>query len=199
MASSAYRLEGFVKIMDSWGLTDILLPFLLIFAIVFAILQKTKILGEKKNINVIVALVMGLLVVVPHVTGIYPAGFDAVNIINAALPSVSIVLVAVVMLLILIGIMGADATMLGLAAPTWVAVISIGFIIFIFGGAAGWWGGYSWIEAFFGSDAMAIIVMLLVFGIIISFITGEGAGDDMSALKQVGINFPKLFGGGKGK
>lgn len=41
-----------------------ILPFLLVFALVFAILQKTKILGDgKKQIDAIVALVIGLLVV----------------------------------------------------------------------------------------------------------------------------------------
>ena len=45
------------------------LPFLLVFTIVFAILEKTKIFGatkdgeSKKNINAVVALVLGLLMI----------------------------------------------------------------------------------------------------------------------------------------
>ena len=70
--SSIYRLENFVRALDGWGLTDVMLPFLLIFTLVFAIMQKTKILGEdKKNFNVIIALVMALLVVIPHITSSY--------------------------------------------------------------------------------------------------------------------------------
>lgn len=43
-------------------LTNILLPFLLIFVVVFAILEKTNILGEgKKYANLIVAIIVGLL------------------------------------------------------------------------------------------------------------------------------------------
>ena len=45
-------------------LTNILLPFLLIFVVVFAILEKTNILGEgKKYANLIVAIITGLLFV----------------------------------------------------------------------------------------------------------------------------------------
>lgn len=41
---------------------ELILPFLLVFALVFAILDKTKILGEeKRQINAIVAFVIGLI------------------------------------------------------------------------------------------------------------------------------------------
>lgn len=44
--------------------TNIILPFVLIFAVVFAILQKSQILGkDKKRIDALVALVIGLMVV----------------------------------------------------------------------------------------------------------------------------------------
>ena len=123
MVSQAYRLEGFLKTLDAWGLTDVLLPFLLIFAVMFAILQKTKIFGDRRNTNTIVALVIGLLVVIPHVTGVYPTGYDVVEILNSALPSVSLVVIAVIMLLVLIGIFGGEANLFGMAAPTWVALL----------------------------------------------------------------------------
>lgn len=197
MVSEAYRLEGFIRTLDAWGLTDVLLPFLLIFAVMFAILQKTKIFGERKNINVIVALVLGLLVVIPHVTGVYPAGYDVVDLLNAALPSVSLVVIAVIMLLILIGIFGGEASLFGMAAPTWIAIFSIVTIVFIFVGAARGWGGYTWFENFFGSDAVAIIVMLLIFGIIISFITSADTKEDVGTLRRFGLDFGKLFGGKK--
>lgn len=42
----------------------VLLPFLLVFVVIFAILQKTKILGDgKKQIDALVALAIGLIVV----------------------------------------------------------------------------------------------------------------------------------------
>ena len=42
-------------------LTNIILPFLLIFVVVYAILEKTKILGDKKYTNVIVSAVLGFI------------------------------------------------------------------------------------------------------------------------------------------
>lgn len=41
---------------------DIILPFLLVFTLVFAVLDKTKLLGEgKRQINAIISLVVGLI------------------------------------------------------------------------------------------------------------------------------------------
>ncbi len=43
---------------------DIILPFLLVFTLVFAILDKTKLLGEgKRQINAIISLVIGLILI----------------------------------------------------------------------------------------------------------------------------------------
>ena len=43
--------------------TNVILPFLLIFTVIFAILQKTKLLEGKKGIDIIVAAVIGLIFV----------------------------------------------------------------------------------------------------------------------------------------
>ena len=45
--------------LEGLGVYEYLLPFLLIFSITFAILEKVKILGEdKKNINIIVSVIL---------------------------------------------------------------------------------------------------------------------------------------------
>ncbi len=198
MAADALKLEGFVRTLENWGLTDVLLPFLLIFVIVFAILQKTKILGDgKKNLNVVVAVVMGLLVVIPHVTGRFPANADPVVIINEALPQISIVLVAVILLLILIGVFGQDYVFLGVTMPGWITLGSLGVIILIFGGAAGWWdsGFGQTLENFFGTEGVAIFIMLLTFGIIIAWITSDSKErEERTILNRLGMDFSKLFG-----
>ena len=187
--------------LERLGFTDVLLPFLLIFTVIFAVLEKTKIMGEgKRNMNVGIAFIFALLVVVPHVTGNFPAGYDPVKIINAALPSVSLVVVAVIALMILIGVFAHDRIMLGLTAPGWVGLFSIVTLVFIFGSAAGWWqtGILQWLENLFGSDIVAVAIMLLVFGIIIAFVTGGGEHEKVGALNRVGVDLGKLFGGGGG-
>ena len=198
MASEALKLKGFMETLDNWGLTEALLPFLLIFTIIFAILQKTKILGEdKKNLSVIVAIVVGLLVVVPHATGRFPANADPVLIINDALPQVSIVLVAVIFLLILIGVFGQDYVFLGVTAPGWITLVSLVAIILIFGGAAGWWSGAvgETLQDFFGTEGIAIFIMLLTFGIIIAWVTSESKDrEERTVLNRLGVDLGKLFG-----
>lgn len=42
---------------------DHILPFLLVFTIIFAVLEKTKILGERRGVNAIVGMVIGLILI----------------------------------------------------------------------------------------------------------------------------------------
>ena len=198
MVAQSFQLDNFIRTLDSWGLTDIMLPFLLIFVVIYAILQKTKILGEeKKNLSVVVAIVVALLVVIPHVTGRFPSNSDPVLIINNALPQVSIVLIAIVFLLVMIGVFGQDYVFLGVTAPGWITLVSLVAIILIFGGAAGWWSGAvgNTLQDFFGTEGIAIFIMLLTFGIIIAWVTSESKDrEDKTILNRLGVDLSKLFG-----
>ena len=79
-------LEGPFYQLQELGLFDVILPFMLIFALVYAVLTKVNIFGPgTKNYNIVIALVMGLAVVFPHVLGYYPENQDIVVIINHAL------------------------------------------------------------------------------------------------------------------
>lgn len=199
MASSAYNLEYFLRILESWGLTDALLPFLLIFVIMFAIFQKTRILGEnQRRFNTIVSLVIALLVVIPHILGVYPNDADVVRIINTAIPQVSLVVVAIVMLLILVGILGGERNWMGGSLSGWIAIIAFLGVLWIFLGAWLGWEIWYWLESFFGSDAIAIIVMILVFAIIVWWITkGDEGKESAGMLGRLGKSFQDFFGGGK--
>ncbi len=96
---------GMVRWFESIGGYDVVLPFLLIFTIVFAVLEKTKVLGvnkegdSKKNFNAIVALVIGLLVV---------AETDIIIIINTFLPKISLAILVGLMFLLLVGLTGGN-------------------------------------------------------------------------------------------
>ena len=193
-----FQFADFFVTLERVGFMDVLLPFLLIFTVIFSVLDKTKIMGEgKRNMNVGVAVIFALLVVIPHVTGNFPAGYDPVKIINSALPSVSLVIVAVIALMILIGVFAHDRLMLGLTAPGWVGLFSVVTLVFIFGSSAGWWnvGVLTWLEDVFGSDIIAVLIMLLVFGIIIAFVTGGGEAESKGGiLQKAGLNLGELFG-----
>jgi hypothetical protein len=159
--------------LEYLGLMDALLPFLLIFTLVFAILQKTQILGKgRKNFNVVIALVVGLSVVIPHVLGTYPGGFDVVDIINTMLPQVSLILVAILLLLLMIGIFAGATTI-----PAWIAAICFLLVFFILIGSTEWLYGLDWLYNIFGTEAISLIVIILVFGVIVWFITAESKGE----------------------
>lgn len=187
MVNPNYQLPNFLQTLEQWGLVDVLLPFILVFAIVFAILQKVKVFGdEAKNINVVVSLVLGLLFVVPHVTDSFPPNMDPVRIINEALPGISIVLIAVVMLLIMFGLFGWKQQD---AKVPWVFFIfAVLVVIYFFGAAADWWSGWASLTDFFGEDAVSLVIIILVFALIIWFITydpkkvatGKGVFNDLS-------------------
>jgi hypothetical protein len=185
------------RTLEGYGLTDALLPFLLIFTILFAMLQKTKILGAgKKNFNMMVAFILAALVVIPHITRSYPARYDLVEILNNALPNVSIIIVAIVLALLLIGLFGGEAKWMGGSLSGGIAIIAFAIVIYVFGGAAGWWEniGLRWWD----QDAITLVIIILVFAIVIWYVTKEDAPADQAAkvsnlMGEVG----KLFGGGK--
>jgi len=98
---SAFReaLDFFARL----GVFDVILPFLLIFTIVFAILEKTKIFGvekigdssyTKKNLNSMVAFVISFFTI---------ASSEIVEIITTVSSQMVVVLVAIVFFLLLLG------------------------------------------------------------------------------------------------
>jgi hypothetical protein len=58
----AFDLTAMFANWQTIGVFDYILPFLLIFAVVFGILQASKLVGDNKGVHVIIALAIGLLV-----------------------------------------------------------------------------------------------------------------------------------------
>ena len=107
----AYNLEHVVRRLESWGISDVLLPFLLIFIIFYSIFQKSKILGGKRGIDVGVSVAIGLIPVILHVTHRYPGQWDPIEIMKDAIPGVALIAVVMISLLIL-SWDGADMTLM---------------------------------------------------------------------------------------
>ena len=86
-----------VTILTSPFFVEYVLPFVLIFTVVFAILQKSMILGkEKKQIDAIVALVIALIVI---------SFANAVGIINSLLPFMAVSIAIILVFLILVAML----------------------------------------------------------------------------------------------
>lgn len=195
-SSNAFT-QFFQDIEHNFGMIDALLPFLLIFTVIFAVLQKSNILGEgKRNFNVVVATVLSLMAVIPHVLGSYPPGRDVIEIMNSALPQVTIVGVAIIMALLLIGILGGEAKWMGGSLSGTIAMLAFAIILYIFGAAAGWWENWPEKYGWWRSETSSIIIIILVFAIIIWYITKEPtkadkAGAFSNAFGKLGDMFKK--------
>lgn len=92
-----------IEFFDKIGIYDVILPFLLVFTIVFAILEKTKVFGTeevegqkvtKKNLNSMAAFVIGFLVV---------ASSKLVEIITKVSSQVVVLLLLSILFLLLVG------------------------------------------------------------------------------------------------
>jgi len=176
---------------QTYGVMDFLLPFLLVFTIVFAVMQKTHILGDKKQFNVIIALVLGLIFVVPHILGTYPLGYDPVQVMNDTLPSISLVSIAAIMALLLMGIFG---TNFAKGAAPIIAIAALGFVIYIFGAALNFWTGPYDAFTWWTTETTELVIILLVFGLVIWFITKEpSAGKGMDTMKNIWKGVEHLF------
>jgi hypothetical protein len=168
-----------IMYLDTLGVTDIILPFILIFAILFAIMEQVKLFGEKgKKFNIIIALAMALGVVIPHALRTYPTDSDPITIINSIIPSSALIIITVVVILIVLAlatdmdpakiVMGGStaASLVGLLAIIALAIVVIKNVFPAF-------LPYTWLDWFNDPDVQAIVVMIALFAIVIWFITAE--------------------------
>jgi len=191
-----WSFEYAIYALEDMGIVDVILPFIIVFTIIYAALQKSKILGEdSKKFNVVIALVMGLAVVVPHVTGMYPVDSDVVEIMNTALPNVSLVAIAFIMVMLILGIIGGEVNFAGNSIGGVAVLISIVAVALIFLSAANvfqympWW-----LQWTYDPYVKEVIVVLLVFGVLIWFITKE---DKDPSKETIFEQFSKVLGGGR--
>ncbi len=112
---------------------EVILPFLLVFSVVFAILQKSEILGKgKRQIDAIVALVIGLITV---------AFGYATKLIVYLVPVMAVSVVVILVFMILLGMSFKAGDFKMHKGIQWIvgilAVIVIVIALLVF---TGWWG-----------------------------------------------------------
>jgi len=121
-------------ILQHWILTDFAYPFLLIFFIVFAVLEKTKVLGgeDKRQLNALVAFVIGLI----FVGAIYPK-----IVVSNMILFLTVSLVVVFVFLLLWGFVMGEELKLGQSKP--IKIFS-GIVMLIAVAMAVLWATGSW-------------------------------------------------------
>lgn len=163
-------LSFFVKI----GIYDVVLPFLLIFTIVFAVLEKTKVFGTetiegnkypKKNLNAITAFAMAFFVI---------ASAQLVEFITTVSSQVVVLLLASVFFLMLMGTVmkeSEEGVFLDKGQGAFVAVMALG-IVLIFLNALGWLTKiYDFLRDHWSDEWVASIILILLIVVFIGWVT----------------------------
>lgn len=183
--TSHTALGGIIRFFESIGIYDVVLPFLLVFTIVFAILEKTKVLGTveiegkkypQKNLDAMAAFVMAFLVV---------ASSKLVAIITDVSSQIVVLLLAAVFFLLLVGSFykeGEGAFLEGRWKTLFMIIMFLGMVI-IFLEAIPHRSGRPWLEWFidylalnWSSTAVGSIILMVLIIIFIYWITSAPGG-----------------------
>jgi len=178
----ATAFRGVIEFFGDIGLYDVVLPFLLVFTIVFAIFEKTRVLGTdeiegkkytKKNLNSMAAFVIAFLVV---------ASSRLVEIISEVSANMVILLMASVLFLLLIGSFfkeGEGVFLEGGWKVFFMVIMFIG-IVLIFLNAVKTPDGDTWLEVFWGffgeeggGTAVGSIILLAIIILFMVFVVKE--------------------------
>ncbi len=167
--TSVFR--GGLEFLDKVGIYDVVLPFLLTFTLVFALLEKTKILGvqadsysedkteyPKRNLNSMVAFVIAFFVV---------ASSQLVALINKTVSSVFILLLLAVMFMLVIGTFGRDEEFAFNNKTVFIVIMGIA-IVLIFLDALGWLQiGYNFLKRYWSTEVVSSIIFIVLIAIFI--------------------------------
>lgn len=175
----ASGFRGVVDFLGKLGVYDVILPFLLIFTIVFAILEKTKILGTekvgdkeitKKNLNSMVALVVAFLVI---------ASTKLVAVVNEVMANVVLLLILAICFLMLVGVFFGSKEFTLEKYPSWIKFFMILMflgIVLIFLNALDWLKYLlTLIENWDAEWAVTIIFMIIILGFMWYIVKDQGA------------------------
>jgi len=178
--------RGVLEFFDKIGIYDVVLPFLLIFSITFAIFEKTKVLGTeeiegkrytKKNINAMAAFVIAFMVI---------ASSKLVEMITEVSSNMVILLLLIVFFLLLIGAFykEGEGVFLEKGWKTGGMIVMLIGIVAVFAQAIKMDNGqgflefgWKWLVNHVSSTAVASIIMLIVILIFMLYIVKEPKGE----------------------
>ncbi len=176
--------------LDSMGLTDIVLPFVLIFSVLYAILQKIAIFQDKdkkpdKKINSVLALAITLLTIIPHVAGIYPGDMDPVAIINTFLPGAVLITIIVLMALLLIGMVGGQHEASKGKMTALVGTIALIMLVAVIWRALYPYSSPNWLSFLDDPNLQAVVIILIIMGIVVWYVTADDSKPKKSTLETL--------------
>jgi len=170
-----------VSLIDS-GLGEFLIPifiFILIYAVIFATLKKTKVLGDDININAIVAFVLAALFAV------VPGVMDFISIIAPWFVVMVIVAFSIMLVFMFGGVKGETVENIFKNSTVYWTIIMLSIIIliggltavygpFLVGGTPGGEGpGASIQKAIFNAKVLTTIIILIIFAFAVRLLSFE--------------------------
>ncbi len=179
----ASALGNAVEFLKDFGFFDVILPFLLVFTVIFGILEKTRIFGTekfkgedypKKNLNSMVAFVIAFFVV---------AAKEVVTSLQLSLPLVALVLIILLSFLMLAGSFMGDKTF-SFENSKWavfLTLVSFIAVVLIFLNSFGWLDPIiAYIAANPGTVLVPSILVIVVIGTIVYVVGGTPSGESKS-------------------
>jgi hypothetical protein len=169
--ASAFPSGVLGDLLSKWeaaGFFSYLLPFLLLFALVFGILTKVQIFKDNKMVNGIIALAVALMAL----------QFDFVpNFFSQIFPRLGIGLSIILGLMIIVGLFADPKSPAVNYVLLGIGVVTIGIIIVQSAGAVGWQSGQWW------EDNWQMIVGALVLFVLVAIIIGSASPKNPNAPK----------------
>src|SRR3989338_3208836 len=174
----ASPLVNTIQFLQNFGFYDVILPFLLIFTLVFAVLEKTRIFGvdkeknPKKNINAMISFVIALFFVA---TPSFVAG------IQVSLPQVATLLVILTSLMMLVGFFMSDKEFNFENQKGWKVFLSL---LILVGLLAIFLNAFEWLDPLLGYIATqwdeelitSLILLAIIVGTIYYIVGGSKGG-----------------------
>ena len=155
-----------IEFLSDFGFFDVILPFLLVFTIVFGVLEKTAIFGKengkpKKNINSMVAFVIAFFFI---------ASKELVQATNISLPQVAMVLIVIMSFMMLVGFFMSSEKEFSFAEHKgWMAFFTI--ILFL-GILAIFLNSFGWLAPLIEYSGTDLVQSIYTIAILFAFIIG---------------------------
>ncbi|MFQ5620750.1 MAG: hypothetical protein ACE5FT_02825 [Candidatus Nanoarchaeia archaeon] len=191
-------LGNVINVFERLGVYEVVLPYLLVFTVVFAILEKTRILGEerygegkhqvytKKSLNAMVAFVTAFFVI---------ASAQLVEVVTKVSAQMVILLLLAVFFLMLVGTFKKPGKTeededVKQWAKRFTYIMFIGIIV-IFLNAIPYSSNQTWLEYIFTylqtygtSSAVASIILIVLLIVFVYYVTLEGNGEEKAAKEE---------------
>jgi len=175
-------IYSLVQYLFNTGFIELFVPFILIFALVYSAFVMSGVFKDDKvgkNIKTVIAAAIAFLAISPHffATG---SRYDIVAVMLQVLPDIGLLFVAVIAVLMLISLTGFDV---GESLASWFTIGAVVFIVYLFLVASDILQPLSWLD----NDIISALIALVVFFLVVSYITGEKKEKPKEYWKELGI------------